>query len=158
MLYSRFLQRVFNVFELSFANHFILYGIGSGRATIVYTEVYRINYVYTIIGWCSISIKDFQCMREGFGQTLPHQCSDFIGRHAIVRALSLPCAYAEVEVVLISRTAVIVIIIAIRGYVFRMILFYPIRNGLIECRYFSIIFSTGRLMRMLGEYNHSVPL
>ena len=41
----------------------------------------------------------------------PHQCSDFIGRHAIVRALSLPCAYAEVEVVLISRTAVIVIII-----------------------------------------------
>ena len=78
--------------------------------TDVYTEVYRINYVYTIIGWCSISIKDFQCMREGFGQTLPHQCSDFIGRHAIVRALSLPCAYAEVEVVLISPNAVIVII------------------------------------------------
>ena len=83
-------------------------------------------------------------MREGFGQTLPHQCSDFIGRHAIVRAVlamrlrgSRSCSdkpnrrnsnhYCHKRLRIQNDSLL------------------PIRNGLIECRYFSIIFLYGQI-------------
>ena len=111
----------------------------SSSAAVINSEIDSVNHI-NAIHRSNCAIKSFQSVRERFRQAFPHQFLDIGIAHVVVCTLTLPCAYAEVEVVLISRTTIIVVIVAVAGYIFRVIFFHPICNGLIEGRHFSIAF------------------